>query len=84
MYNETNQTGILVAPPSATKNPSGTASLWRHLPTIAKCIVVVPLAMALLGTEIELRLSPQLDVLLTAAGVWGIWAWLTGNTPPLI
>lgn len=40
---------------------------------------MVPLAMALHGVEIELRLAPQLDVILTAAGVWAMWAWLSGR-----
>jgi len=47
-----------------------------------KVILMVPLVMVLLGAEVELRLSQQLDVILTAAGVWGILAWLTGFCPP--
>jgi hypothetical protein len=35
--------------------------------------------MALLGAEIELRLAPQLDLVLTAAGVCAMWAWLSGG-----
>ncbi len=42
-------------------------------------ILILPLAMALLGAESELRLAPQLDVILTAAGVWAMWAWLSGG-----
>jgi hypothetical protein len=63
-----------IAPPS-----NATAHLWRRLPTIVKVILMVPLVMVLLGAEIELRLAPRLDVILTAAGVWAMWAWLVGR-----
>jgi len=61
--------------------PAGsvTSRLWRRLPTIMKIVLMMPLAMALLGAEIELHLAPQLDVILTAAGVWAMWAWLAGG-----
>jgi hypothetical protein len=82
MPNETNQTIIQAALPEPRRASRSPASVWRHLPAIAKCIVIVPLTMALLGAEIELRLSPQLDVLLTAASVWGMWTLITRKTPP--
>jgi hypothetical protein len=82
MPNETNQTTIQAALPEPRPASRSPASVWRHLPAIAKCIVIVPLTMALLGAEIELRLSPQLDVLLTAAGAWAMWAWFNGRRPP--
>jgi hypothetical protein len=50
----------------------------RGMPTILKVILTTPLIMALLGAEIELSLAPQLDVILTAAGAWALWAWLSG------
>jgi hypothetical protein len=78
MPNEMKRAAIQAPLPKPTQAPHRAPSVWRHLPAIAKCIVIVPLTMALLGAEIELRLSPQLDVLLTAAGVWGMWAWLAG------
>ncbi len=83
MQKETKQIAIRVSPSTATPASRKVVSGWSRLTTIAKFIVVVPLSMALLGAEIELCLSPQLDVLLTAAGVWGIWAWLKGCTPTL-
>jgi hypothetical protein len=82
--NETNQSAIRVMLPTARKHPLSAAGLWRRLPTIAKCVVIVPVTMALLGAEVQLRLSPQLDVIITPAGVWGIWAWLNGRTPPVV
>ena len=68
-------------PPRGAPAPlrSVTSRLWRRLPTIVKIVLTVPLVMALLGAEIELHLAPQLDVILTAAGVWAMWAWLAGN-----
>lgn len=50
----------------------------RRMPAILKVILIAPLILALLGAEIELSLAPQLDVILTAAGAWAIWAWLSG------
>jgi hypothetical protein len=40
--------------------------------------------MALLGAEIELHLAPQLDVILTVAGVWAMWVWLAGGPPAAV
>ncbi len=70
-----------IAPPRNASAPirSGTSRLWCRLPTVIKVILTVPLVMALLGAEIELRLAPQFDVILTAAGVWAMWAWLIGG-----
>jgi hypothetical protein len=34
--------------------------------------------MAMLGAEISLCLSPSLDLILTAAGVWALWGWTAG------
>ncbi len=76
MSNEKNLASMQVLQPAPGLALGGAASARRRLPTIAKCIVIVPLTMALLGAEIELRLGPKLDVLLTTAGVWVIWAWL--------
>lgn len=56
--------------------------LWHRLPVVMKVILMAALVMALLGAEIDLGLAPQLDVILTAAGVWAIWAWLTGGISP--
>jgi len=50
-----------------------------QIPTVVKIVLTVPLVMALLGVEIELHLTPQLDVIFTAAGVWAMWAWLAGG-----
>ena len=68
-------------PPRGTSSSmrSRTSHLWRKLPTVLKIVLTVPLVMALLGAEIELHLAPQLDVILTAAGVWAMWAWLAGG-----
>ena len=57
-----------------------TSRLWRGLPAIVKVVLTAPLVMALVGAEIELRLVPQLDVILTAAGIWAVWAWLGGRS----
>jgi hypothetical protein len=59
-----------------------TARLWRSLPIVVKIVLTVPLVLALLGAEIKLRIAPQLDVLLTACGVWGVWAWLADGHRP--
>ncbi|MCB5943734.1 hypothetical protein [Acidocella sp. KAb 2-4] len=32
---------------------------------------------ALLDDEVELRLAPQLDRVLTAVGICAVWAWLS-------
>ncbi len=42
-------------------------------------ILTLSVVMALLGAEIELRLAPQLDLVLIAAGVCAMWAWLSGG-----
>lgn len=70
-----------VPPPRGVPAPgrSVTSRLWRRLPTIVKIVLTVPLVMALLGAEIELHLAPQLDVILTAGGVWAMWAWLSST-----
>jgi hypothetical protein len=59
-----------------TKNLHPGARLWARLPRLARCAVAAPLAMALLGVEVTLRLSPKLDVLLTAAAFWVLWGWI--------
>ncbi len=56
--------------------------LWNRLPAAVKIILTLPVVMALLGAEVELRLAPQLDLVLTAAGVCAMWAWLAGSIPP--
>ena len=61
-----------------TEKPHPGARLWARLPRLAKCAVVAPLIMAILGAELTLRLSPSLDVILTAAGVWALWGWIDG------
>ena len=47
-------------------------------------ILILPLAMAPLGAEIELRLAPQLDLVLTAAGIGAMWVWLAEGPSPLV
>ena len=54
--------------------------LSERVPLLAKCIVMVPIVMVLLGAELELRLSPKLNVILTGAVAWGMWAWLSGTS----
>ncbi len=61
---------------------SSTSRLWRRLPAALKIGLIVPLVMAMLSAEVELRLAPQLDVILTVAAVWAAWAWLSGGLPP--
>ncbi len=63
-------------PLTSTSIEPGTSHVWRRLPGIVKIVLLVPLGMALLGAEVELRLAPQLDVILAAAVVWATWAWL--------
>ena len=74
-------TAAITPPPHGQAPTTGTRKrgLWNHLPAIMKIVLTLPLVMALLGAEIELRLAPQLDVILTAAGVLGMWAWLSGR-----
>jgi hypothetical protein len=59
--------------------PPRRRSLWHRLPSAVKIALAVPLVMALLGAEVELRLAPQIDVIATAAGICAIWAWLSGG-----
>lgn len=61
--------------------PPRRGSLWCRLPAAVKIALAVPLVMALLGAEVELSLSPQLDVIATAAGICAMWAWLSGGPP---
>lgn len=61
------------------RGPPKPSHPWRRLPAAMKVILMAALAMALLGVEIELCLAPQLDVILTAAGVWAMWAWFSGG-----
>jgi hypothetical protein len=81
MKNEKNPVVAQMPPPRGVPAPgrSVTSRLWRRLPTIVKIVLTVPLVMALLGAEIELHLAPQIDAILTAAGVWAMWAWLAGG-----
>jgi len=65
-----------VTPPHLGRAPTGKVGLWNRLPVAAKIILTVPVAMALLGAEVELSLAPQLDAILTAAAVWALWTWL--------
>ncbi len=57
-----------------TEKPHPGLLLWARLPRLAKYAVATPLTMAMLGAEISLRLSPKLDVILTAAGLWALWS----------
>ena len=68
-------------PPRCVSGPARavTSRLWRRLPAIVKIVLMMPLIMVLLSAEIELHLAPQLDVILTAAGVCAMWAWLAGG-----
>ncbi len=81
MQNEKNQFATVeIRPPHhgrAAAQEARKRGLWSRLPTIVKIVLTLPLAMALLGAEIELRLAPQLDLVLTAAGVCAMWAWLS-------
>ncbi len=73
--------GKMLSPRDAPATVSSIASrLRRRPPAIVKVLLTAPLVMALVGAEIELRLAPQLDVILTAAGIWAIWAWLAGRS----
>ena len=68
-----------IAPPRHGQTPAMKRGLWNRLPAVVKIILTLPVVMALLGAEVELRLAPQLDVILTAAVVCAIWAWLSGE-----
>jgi hypothetical protein len=81
MQNETNH----LSPPSPAperKHSPARAGFSECVPLLAKCIVMVPMVMVLLGAELELRLSPKLNVILTGAVAWGMWAWLSGTSRP--
>ncbi|MGE4480843.1 hypothetical protein [Acidocella sp.] len=83
MRNEKNQIAIgEIEPPDQGRGPAPWGrrrGLWNRLPAAMKIILTLPVVMALLGTEVELRLAPQLDLVLTAAGVCAMWAWLSGG-----
>ncbi len=85
MKNEKKQLATAeVAPPRQGRAPAPEArkrGFWNRLPAAAKIVLTLPVVMALLGAEIELRLAPQLDVILTAVGVCAMWAWLYGTQP---
>ncbi len=88
MRNEKNQiaTGEIEPPHHGQAPAPGTRKrgLWNRLPAAVKIILTLPVVMALLGAEIELRLAPQLDVILTAAGVCAMWAWLSGGPSAML
>ncbi len=80
MKNEKKQLAIAdVAPPHHGQAPVMKRGLWNRLPVAVKIILTLPAVMALLGAEVELRLAPQLDVILTTAGICAMWAWLSGR-----
>lgn len=80
MRNEKKQLVVAeVAPSCQGQAPTRKRDLWNRLPAAVKIVLTLPVVMALLGAEIELRLAPQLDVILTAAGVCAMWAWLSGG-----
>ncbi|MCB5943732.1 hypothetical protein [Acidocella sp. KAb 2-4] len=82
MQNEKNQLAATeIAPQHPEQKPapgSRKRGLWNRLPAAVKIILTLPVVMALLGAEVELRLAPQLDLVLTAVGVCAMWAWLSG------
>ena len=84
MQNEKNHLSVVeIAPqhPGQTRAPGGRKrGLWNRLPAAVKIVLTLPVVMALLGAEVELRLAPQLDVIITAAGVCAMWAWLSGSS----
>jgi hypothetical protein len=80
MRNEKKQLAAAeAAPPCQGQAPVRKRGLWNRLPAAVKIALTLPVVMALLGAEVELRLAPQLDVILTAAGVCAMWAWLSGG-----
>jgi hypothetical protein len=83
MRNEKNQfTTGEIEPPHHGQGPAPGArrrGMWNRLPAAVKIVLTLPVVMALLGAEIELRLAPQLDLVLTAAGVCAVWACLSGG-----
>ncbi|MGE4480872.1 hypothetical protein [Acidocella sp.] len=88
MQNETSRLAAAeIAPPrrGQTPAPGGRKrGLWSRLPAAVKIILTLPVVMALLGAEIELSLAPQLDLVLTAAGVCAMWVWLSGGPSGLV
>ncbi|MDR3505131.1 MAG: hypothetical protein P4L52_02700 [Acidocella sp.] len=88
MQSEKNQIAAAeIAPPRhglASASGSRKRGLWNRLPAAVKIILTLPVVMTLLGAEIELRLAPQLDVILTAAGVCAMWAWLSGGPSAMV
>jgi len=83
MQNEKNQLAASEIMPQYPEQTPASGSrkrgLWNRLPAAVKIILTLPVVMALLGAEIELRLAPQLDLVLTVAGVYAIWTWLSGG-----
>ncbi len=79
MRNEKKKLAVEVAPPRQEQSPARKRSLWNRLPAAVKIVLTLPVVMALLGAEVELRLAPQFDIVLTAAGVCAMWAWLSGG-----
>ncbi len=87
MQNEKNQIAAEMRPPRHGQMPPPGArkrGLWNRLPAAVKIILTLPVVMALLGAEIELRLAPQFDLVLTAAGVCAMWAWLSGGPSAMV
>jgi hypothetical protein len=85
MQNEKNQlaTATEIAPQLPEQKPAPGArkrGLWNRLPAVVKIVLTLPVVMALLGAEVELRLAPQLDLVLTAAGIFVTWTWLSGTS----
>jgi hypothetical protein len=85
MQNEKNQLAVAeIVPPHRVQTPAPEVrkrGLWNRLPAAVKIVLTLPVVMALLGAEVELRLAPQLDLVLTTAGVCAMWAWLSGGPP---
>lgn len=82
MQNEKKLVAAEIAPPRQEQMPapgSRRRGLRNRLPAAVKIILTLPVVMALLGAEIELRLAPQLDLVLAVAGVCAMWAWLSGG-----
>ncbi|MDR3416599.1 MAG: hypothetical protein P4L83_10470 [Nevskia sp.] len=70
---------VEVVPSHQEQTPARKRGLWNRLPAAVKIVLTLPVVMALLGAEVELRLAPQFDVILTAAGVCAMWTWLSGG-----
>ncbi len=88
MRNKKNQiaTGKIESPHHGQGTAPGARrrGLWHRLPAALKIVLTLPVVMALLGAEIELRLAPQLDLVLTVIGVCAIWAWLSGGPSSVV